>query len=164
MDYIHVFEIMASILFIAYLFWASLQDVREMKVARYTHLLAVLAIICTILSKVVCCMDSSVYENRLWLRNLWEILLSCSFHWIGCRLCFYGLADVFVMNLCDVFYFFQSGTYGCLFFCFASYATSGILLLVVQLINGNLKGFHLKRKVPYIPYISIAFFLTKWVI
>lgn len=164
MDYIRVFEIMASVLFAIYLFWGSMQDAKEMKVARYTHLLGLVAIIWIMIARGVLHVDTAVGGSVFWRQYLWEIIVVWLLQFIGYKLRFYGLADVFVIGLCASFYYFESEIYRCLFFYFVLYATSGILLLLMQLIHGNLKGFRLKEKVAFIPYISIAFFLTKWVV
>ena len=164
MDYVHVLEIMASALFVAYLIWAMQQDVKEMQVARYTHLLGLGAIIISALSTTINGQLDVGNTEVLWRQNLWEIVVVCLLQFIGYKLRCYGLADVFLISLCSAFYYFQSAQYHCLYFYFVLYAISGVLLLFVELCRGNLKGLKLKQKVPYIPYISIAFFLTKWVI
>ena len=164
MNYIRVFEITASILFAGYMFWVSMQDAKEMQVARYSHLLGVVAVVCAMIGTGILGTGSAGAGNDFWQQNLWEIIVIWLLQFIGYKHRFYGLADVFVTGLCASFYYFESRTYACLFFYFASYAVAGILLLVTQLAIGNLKGFRLRQKVPYIPYISVAFFLTKWVI
>ena len=164
MDYIHVLEIMASVLFAAYLLWAVQQDVKEMKVARFTHLLGLGAVMVSILASAMSRHLESGNIEKIWTQNIWELAVVFLLQYIGYKLRCYGLADVFVIGLCSLFYYFQSAEYRCLYFYFLLYAIAGTILLFVQLCCGNLKGLKLKQKVPYIPYISIAFFLTKWVI
>ena len=164
MNYIRVFEIMASVLFGIYLFWVSMQDAKELQVARYSHLLGVTAIVCMMVARSVWRTEHVVGALDLWGTQLWEIVVIWVLQFIGYKLRFYGLADVFTMGICATFYYFDSGRYQCLVFGVVLYAVSGILLLAIELARGNLKGWKLKQKVPYIPYIAVAFFLTKWVI
>ena len=164
MNYIRAFEIMASVFFLLYLLWATMQDAKEMCVARYTHLLGVVAIILIMIVRGIFRIEGISHENALWIKNLWEIGSACAIQWLGHKMQGYALADVFVLNICTIFHFFEGGSYRCLLFYFAFYALSIVLLFAAQLINGNLKGVNLKKKVPFIPYLSVAFFLTKWVI
>lgn len=164
MNYVRGFEIMASVLFGAYLFWVSMQDAKEMQVVRYSHLLGVVAILCVLLTRCVWSAGSVVEAGTIWKVHLWEIGVVWLLQFIGYKIRLYGLADVFVVGICATFYYFASGKYQCLFFGVALYAVSGILLLLVEFARGNLKGWKLEQKVPYIPYVAVAFFLTKWVI
>ena len=53
MNYVQGFEIMASLIFGVYLLWVSCQDVQEMQVVRYSHLLGVLAFLLQAVVKII---------------------------------------------------------------------------------------------------------------
>lgn len=143
---------MDKLLFLLYLIWISYQDFREMQVVRYSHLLGLAAIVWAIVIHG----DSGVFS--------WELLMVYLLQIIGFALKWYGLADAIVMCICATFYCAIVGSTRCFLFCFAMQAMAGILLILVQILKNNINGLKLKKPIPYIPYISIAFFLTKWVI
>lgn len=164
MSYAHVFAIMSNLLFVMYLLWASFQDLRQMRIARYTHLLGCVAIICAMLSKDIFVVSRMRWMATVWVQNVWEIAIVIILQIIGYYFKCYGLADVFTICICVMFYYFETGIYRCLFFYFLFYAMAGLLLVVTQCAMHNVKGLNFKKQVPFIPYVSIAFFLTKWVI
>lgn len=164
MNYAHGFAIMSNFLFVAYLLWASWQDLCQMCVVRYTHLLGCAAIICAMFSNEIFAMLQMPLSTNEWIQNGWEIIIVIILQIIGCYFKCYGLADVFTICICVIFYYFETGIYKCLFFYFGFYVTAGLLLLVTQCAMNNVKGLNLKKQVPFIPYLSVAFFLTKWVI
>ena len=53
MNYVQGFEIMARRIFGVYLLWVSCQDVQEMQVVRYSHLLGVLAFLLQAVVKII---------------------------------------------------------------------------------------------------------------
>lgn len=153
-------EIMASIVFYMYLIWVSRQDLKEMQVVRYSHILGVAAIFLQIVPKALQS-DSRIYEAR----EYWVAVMVLLFLQMGaCFLRMYGLADVFVCFLCDIFFLLEYGLEYYLPAHFLMQAIAGGLLLMVQLVKGNVKGTRLKRPVPYIPYLSVAFILTNMVL
>ena len=152
---------MANVIFSIYLIWVSLQDYREMQVVRYSHGLGIAAILLEILRIVFLQDGSDIY--KVW-EYMWAGVILLLLQMAAYLFKLYGVADMFVFLLCGMFLLFQKGT-GCyLTMYFMIHAVSGILLLVVQFIKGNVKGANLRQPVPYIPYISIAFFLTNMVL
>lgn len=158
MSYIREFATMDNILFSGYLLWISIQDIKEMKVARYSHILGVMAIVWAAVSQNYG--DEALFS----IHSICELMLIFVLQLVGYHCKCYGLADVIVICICSLFYFFQNAGEQCLRFYFVLYAISGILLVITQLQKGNIKGGSLKKPIPYIPYISVAFFLTKWVL
>lgn len=152
---------MASLIFGVYLLWVSCQDVQEMQVVRYSHLLGVLAFLLQAVVKII-------LPNAMDLHSMVEylsaglVLMVLQLMAYFFRL--YGLADVFVFLLCGLYMLLEKGVDRYLLAYFMVHAISGSLLLVVQLLKGNVKGMHLRCSVPYIPYISVAFILTNMVL
>ncbi len=149
---------MDKILFAIYLIWISVQDFKTMQVVRYSHLLGITAIV------LAATEHGLNVAATVSVMNVAEIVLVCLLEITGYFLKCYGLADVFSVCICAAFYFFESNRYECVLFTLLLQSVSGILLIVVQMFKGNIKGLHLKQSVPYIPYISVSFFLTKWVL
>ena len=77
-------EIMASIVFYMYLIWVSRQDLKEMQVVRYSHILGVAAIFLQIVPKALQS-DSRIYEAR----EYWVAVMVLLFLQMGA--CFLGI-------------------------------------------------------------------------
>ena len=148
---------MADIGFIVYLLWVSRQDMKEMQVVRYSHIIGMLAVVLQVFSHGPWCIGSICAYFLAFL-----ILLFLQFAAWLFKL--YGFADVIVLFLSGVFLLLEKGTEKYLLAYFMVQALSGSLLLMVQLAKGNVKGMDLKRPIPYIPYISFAFILTNMVL
>lgn len=148
---------MASFIFVVYLIWISWQDYKEMQVVRYSHLVGALAIV----------LQASLNGRKI-AGDLGEYFLAflvlLFLQLIACWLKIYGFADVIVFFLSGIFLLLEKGTKNHLLAYFLMQAISGGLLLVVQMVQGNVKGSKLKQPVPYIPYICVAFILTNMVL
>ena len=152
---------MANVIFSIYLIWVSLQDYREMQVVRYSHGLGIAAILLEILRIVFWRDGSETYIVREYMSAGFVLLL---LQVVACLFKLYGIADMIVLFLCGIFLLLRKGIEYYLMAYFMAQAISGILLLMFQFIKGNVKGTNLRNPVPYIPYISIAFFLTNMVL
>lgn len=150
-------ETMAKVIFGGYLGWISYQDYRSMQVVRYSHLAGLLAVLLETLrnrSQIV-----SFFQDYAVAASIIALLQA-----VAQRGHFYGLADIITIYLCCIFFLVQQGPDDwMLFFCLLQ-AISGVLLISLQILKGNVKMLHLKRPVPYIPYISVAFILTNIVL
>ncbi len=153
----HVLEITASMIFYAYLLWASWQDIREMQVIRYTHLLGATAVGIQLLAdREQICSHGIVYLSA----GILLILVSMAAY----RFSLYGMADNILLLVCGLFFINSMGVWIGLEAYLYLQAVSGVLLLIVQMVKHNVKGMKLKHSVPYIPYISVAFVLTNVVL
>lgn len=152
---------MASLIFLLYLIWVSWQDVQEMQVVRYSHLLGALAIVLQVILSLLSDNGSELDCAKEYL-SAGSLLLVIQILAYYFKL--YGLADVLVFFLCGLYMLLEKGVERYLMAYFMVQAISGSLLLVVQLLKGNVKGMHLRCSVPYIPYISVAFILTNMVL
>ena len=161
MNYVQGFEIMASLLFCVYLLWVSWQDVQEMQVVRYSHLLGVVAFL---LQAVVKTLLTNEGEFHGMMKYLSAGLVLLVFQIVAYYFKLYGLADVIVFFLCGLYMLLEKGVERYLLAYFMVQAISGSLLLVVQFLKGNVKGMRFRCPVPYIPYISVAFILTNMVL
>ncbi len=181
MKYAPEFEIIADFLFVGYLLWASLQDIRQMQVARYTHVVGVIAVCMRIVCRCgnVNLEAQGFYESvdtlvesilrpkgmpAYWVEWLLSMCLHAGLQYMSqlCRL--YGLADAIVFFLCGMYWSIGYGMYSSLMGSMLLQSIAGILLFVVQIAKKNLKRMHFKAPVPYIPYIFVAFFLTNGVL
>ncbi len=161
MNFVQGFEITASIVFGIYLIWVSWQDFKEMQVVRYSHLLGVAAIFLQTIQLILLEKGCTNYEAKEYLAAAVILLL---FQVVAYWFKLYGPADVFVCYLCGVFFILDKGVEHCLIAYFALQAIAGCMLLIIQFMKGNVKGVCLRKPVPYIPYISVAFFLTNMVL
>ena len=152
---------MASLIFGVYLLWVSCQDVQEMQVVRYSHLLGVLAFLLQAVVKIIL---PNAREPHSMLEYLSAGLVLMVLQIMAYFFRLYGLADVFVFLLCGLYMLLEKGVDRYLLAYFMVQALSGSLLLVVQFLKGNIKGMRLRAPVPYIPYISVAFILTNMVL
>lgn len=150
---------MGKLIFMGYLLWSSMQDKKEMQVVRYTHLLGAFAVICS----GVQYLRSRATAGEIVVMGLAAVCLMFMqlLAW-KCRM--YGLADVIVFCLIGLFFMFEKGIAEGIMGYLYVYAVSGAMLGVVQWGKGNLKGVRLRQPIPYIPYISVAFFLTNMVL
>ena len=157
-------EIMVDIIFVLYLIWVSWQDYKSMEVVRYSHLSGLFAIVLQLFLQVILhnVMGDKMIEKIIAGFLACFVLLVTQI--VGCFIRLYGVADGIVFFLCGLFMIVKEGAEGFMQSFLWLIAVSGVLLLVVQAMKGNLKGVGLKRPVPYIPYISFAFILTKWVL
>ena len=164
MNCVPEFETMVSAVFIGYLLWVSWQDYKSMQVIRYSHGMGLFAVILKIISQVFLqgMKKETIYEH-LFASLLAVIVLLC-IQIAACLLHLYGTADGMVFFLCGLFLLVQEGTEQYMLSFLWMTALSGGMLLVVQVLKGNIKGVALKHPVPYIPYISFAFILTKVVL
>lgn len=150
---------MGKLIFMGYLLWSSVQDRKEMQVVRYTHLLGIFAVVCSGWSYL----RSMATTEELVVMGLAAacLIFTQLLAW-KCRM--YGMADVIVFCLTGLLLLFEKGiTEGIMGYLYV-HAVSGGMLGVVQWGKGNLKGVRLKQPIPYIPYISVAFFLTNMVL
>ena len=164
MNYAPELEIMVDIIFVLYLIWVSWQDYKSMQVVRYSHLSGLFAIVLQLFLRVVL-HDLRIYDMpEEIIAGFVACLMLLVMQIAACFIRLYGAADGIVFFLCGVFMVVKEGAEGFMqtFLCLT--AVSGVMLLVVQAMKGNLKGVGLKHPVPYIPYISFAFILTKWVL
>ena len=152
---------MASLIFGGYLIWVSWQDIQEMQVVRYSHLLGVLAIVLHVISSLLSDNGSEFYCVKKYLSaGSLLLVLQILAHFLN----LYGLGDVIVFFLCSMYMLLEKGVEQYLLAYFMLQAISGSLLLAVQFLKGNIKGMRLRAPVPYIPYISVAFILTNMVL
>ncbi|MBR2036398.1 MAG: hypothetical protein IKJ39_09035 [Lachnospiraceae bacterium] len=152
---------MASLIFDGYLVWVSWQDVQEMQVVRYSHLLGVLAFLLQVVIKMMTPNERELHSMVEYLSaGLVLLVLQILAHFLN----LYGLGDVIVFFLCGLYMLLEKGVEHYLLAYFMVQALSGSLLLVVQFLKGNIKGMRLKAPIPYIPYISVAFILTNMVL
>lgn len=157
MNYVPGFEIMADWIFWLYLLWAAYQDIKEMQVVRYTHLLGIAGIcLQAFLHKDMVLQEAATY--------LAAIIILCFLQVAAARLKLYGVADAIVLFMCGIFLLAKAGADYYLFVYLIVQAVSGILLLAVQTVKRNVKKGKLLRPVPYIPYICFAFILTNVVL
>lgn len=152
-----VFEIMASLIFAGYLVWASWQDLREMQVIRYTHILGGFAI-----GILLFLQQNKIWEQ--WDKYLEAIFLLFLLQVLAKWQMLYGMADMIVFFLSGLFFLMRMGTERYLLAYFLLQALSGIGLLAIQAWKHNIKGLKLGCSVPYIPYICVAFILTNMVL
>ena len=157
MNYVPEFEIIAEVVFGAYLVWVAWQDYRTMQVVRFSHGLGAAAIL----------MLSYVNWQRLWTNC--GIYMATAFLLAGIqfgmhRMKAYGFADVIVLFMCGVYWLVQRGVAECLVAYALLMSLSVVLLWGAAYRKGNVHGTALKRPMPYIPYICCAFFLTKGVL
>lgn len=157
MNFAQELEIMANLIFVTYLAWVSWQDNKEMQVVRYSHLLGLFAVLWEVILQKARIVNSL---NEYFIAVLVLLVLQSISYYFK----LYGFADVIVFFLCDTFLLFEKGTKKYLVTYFLVQAVSGNLLLLVQLVKGNVKGLNLKRPAPYIPYICFAFILTNMVL
>lgn len=150
-------ETMAEGIFLIYLGWCSLQDFKEMQVIRYTHILAGVSLFVLAASKQSICKEELfIYGCAI---GFLALLQGAAYAWK-----LYGVADMFVFTGCGIYFMLSEGvSEGMLAYAILQ-AVSGAVLFVVQLMKKNIKGLYLARPVAYIPYISVAFILTKVVI
>ena len=153
MNCVQGFEIMADIIFLLYLIWTAIQDVREMQVVRYSHLLGILGVFLQFFlqKENVFCYPIEYFTAFLVL-FFWQIAAG--------RLKLYGVADAIVFFMNGVFLLGKIGPEKYLLAFFVHQALAGIMLLAVQIAKRNIKGTKLLHSVPYIPYICFAFCLT----
>lgn len=157
MNYEPEFGIMADCIFAVYLLWVSRQDIKEMQVVRYSHILGVSAIIIKIFWQ-------KVFIVTCWIEIILAFFVLLITQYISHRLKLYGLADSIVLFLGGMYFLTEGSLVWTLTAYYMFQAIAGILLIVVQSAKGNIKGTGLRKPVPYIPYISVAFFLTKGVL
>ncbi len=164
MSYAPELEIMADIIFVLYLIWVSGQDYKSMQVVRYSHLLGLFAIVLQLFLQVI--VHNVVVDGMMEkvIAGMLACLVLLVMQIVACFMRLYGVADGIVFFLCGVFMIVEEGAEGFMQSFLWLTAVSGVLLLVVQAMKGNLKGVGLKQPVSYIPYISFAFILTKWVL
>jgi len=157
MNYVPGFEIMADWIFGLYLLWAAFQDIKEMQVIRYTHLLGIAGICLQgFLHKGMVIQEAPAYLAAFFILCFCQVAVA--------RLKLYGVADAIVFFLCGTFGLAKAGTDYYLFMYLMVHAVSGMLLLAVQIVKRNVKRGKLLRPVPYIPYICFAFILTNVVL
>ncbi len=150
-------EIMASIIFLVYLLWASLQDIRRLLVIRYTHCIGLCAIAVQIWAD-----RERFFSNVLVYCGVTAVLLLIGVTADRAKL--YGLADNVVFTLCGLFWAVCREAAYCMEYYLLLHIISCGLLLGVQMCRHNVKGLKLRHPVPYIPYISVAFVLTNMVL
>ena len=178
MNYAPEFAVMADRLFYVYLLWVSCQDAKEMQVVRYSHLTGILAIVI----KLICYSIDDIASgdslgNVCAGRNIVVILVGAAIlsgiQYMSCRQKLYGVADGIVFWVGGMFLLVERlGVKGAaeemvfsgLTAFFMMQALSGLLLILVQAAKGNIKSGIFKQSIAYIPYISVAFFLTKGVL
>ncbi len=163
MNCIREFATMDNVLFALYLIWISVQDLKDMQVVRYSHLLGVTAVGWNVIANGFYSVGAFLTDGTLAMHFM-EIAVVLLLQTLSCIFKCYGLADALTICLCSIFYFFKSNRYQCVLFSLLLQSVSGVLLIVVQIFKDNIKGLQLKQAVPYVPYISVAFFLTKWVL
>lgn len=161
MNFVQEFEITASIVFYIYLIWVSWQDFKEMQVVRYSHFLGMTALFLQIIQLIL--LEKGCVNNEA-KEYLVAVLMLLLLQVVACWFKIYGIADAFVCCLCSVFFVLDKGIEHCITAYFMMQAIAGCMLLIVQFIKGNIKGVSLRQPVPYIPYISVAFFLTNMVL
>ncbi len=157
MNYVPESEIMADCLFTIYLLWVSCQDAKEMQVVRYSHLPGLFAVFWKLWL-----FEMPGVEG--WFEFFLRVFTLFVIQFVSYRFRLYGLADAIVFFLGGMFLVTKTGLYDFLMFNFMFQAIAGILLLAVQIVKRNVRGTCFKEPVPYIPYISVAFFLTKGVL
>lgn len=148
---------MAEALFHLYFLWVVKQDITEMQVVRYSHLLGSLSLVLLAVRKFY---DISQYFEEYMI----YLFLMLMFQFIQYKLRCYGLADAVVLFLCGSFFLFKRGRQACLLLYFLLQAVSGIFFLICQYAKGNVGGLGVKHAAPYIPYIYVAFILTNVVL
>lgn len=157
MNYVPELEIIADGIFTVYLLWASWQDKKGMQVVRYSHILGLSAIVLKI------CLQKHLVLSD-WIEFILMFFGAYMTQFFAFRLKLYGLADVIVLFLCGIYFEVDKGISEALTAYFTVQAIAGVLLLVIQTVKGNIVGMVFRQPVPYIPYISVAFFLTKGVL
>lgn len=150
-------EITAKVIFLGYLCWISFQDYESMQVVRYSHLTGLLAV----LLEIIINRDQILYS---FCSYVVAGMVMALFQAVSHRCHFYGLADTITIYLCSIFFLVKHGPDDCLLFYYLLQAIAGVLLIPSQVFKGNVKKLRLKRPVPYIPYISVAFILTNIVL
>ncbi len=142
---------MPIIIFACYLVGVSTQDIKEKSVSRIWHLFAFLALM------------FSTNPKLFFLSVLWNLAIVVLCYW-QYKKGAYGLADVFVLLNCSMFFAISRGSIRFLWEFCLFYFLAIILVYLHQYVNKNIKQYRFLRKVPYIPYLSCAFILTNMVV